>query len=411
MEKKSMAWYFDIGIERGALLLDASNLDWFEFPLYDCVRKEIYRTLEDPSEDMDWGYSYPGGKKNLRKLIAIHESYLEKAKITEEDVIVVGNGVTGVFNFISQFLLKESQTNHKNQIIYPVPAYAGLMKSIEYYGLIPVIFKTLRSNNFCPTHKEVVNCYNDKVAAIILSNPGNPACNLIDDEELKKIIDFAREKDIYVIIDSIFEESPSIGKKHFRNFNISDNYEKLIKIKGFSKDTPQLGDLRLGWSVSKNNYFNYKMLELNEITNFSNSTFLESLAIVEMQYRVWSNSNENDESIQKYKREKETYQNKIISGLSLAIEYLKEINIVEDIIIPDVGNILFIKISDSVKKKTGINNSHDMFVYILEKANILITPGHVFGIEIEELWFRVTMSRNEVLFYNGLKKIISVLEE
>ena len=56
-EKLTMSQYFDIGLEKGALLMDASNLDWFTFPLFSCIRREIYRTLEDPDEDMDWGYS------------------------------------------------------------------------------------------------------------------------------------------------------------------------------------------------------------------------------------------------------------------------------------------------------------------------------------------------------------------
>ena len=50
-EKLTMNEYFDIGLSRNALLLDASNLDWFTFPLFSCIRKEIYRTLEDPDED------------------------------------------------------------------------------------------------------------------------------------------------------------------------------------------------------------------------------------------------------------------------------------------------------------------------------------------------------------------------
>ena len=92
--KRTMSEYFDIGLANGALLMDASNLDWFTFPLFTCIRDEIYRTLEDPSEDMDWGYSYPGGKSRLRELISSHESFLENSKITYDDVIIGGSGTT-----------------------------------------------------------------------------------------------------------------------------------------------------------------------------------------------------------------------------------------------------------------------------------------------------------------------------
>ena len=35
--KRTMSEYFDIGLANGALLMDASNLDWFTFPLFTCI--------------------------------------------------------------------------------------------------------------------------------------------------------------------------------------------------------------------------------------------------------------------------------------------------------------------------------------------------------------------------------------
>ena len=70
---------------------------------------------------------------------------------------------------------------------------------------------------------------------------------------------------------------------------------------------------------------------------------------------------------------------------------------------------MFIKIKKEICSKNNILDSHDLFVYILEKGNILITPGHVFGLKMEELWFRVTVSRGKEQFINGLKKIEEIL--
>ncbi len=408
-EKHSMSWYFDRGLEKKALLLDASNLDWFEFPLFSSIRKEIYRTLEDPSDDMDWGYSYPGGKNQLRELIAEHESFLEDTIIDKNDVIVGGNGVTGVLNFISQFLVKKSIELNKNGIIYPVPAYAGLLKSLTFYNLETTIINTSRENNYCLTYEDIVNNYNDNTIAILITNPGNPACCYIKDNDLRKIISFAKKKNIYIILDAIFEESPNGTNKLARSFLLSNNYEKLIKIKGFSKDIPQLSDLRLGWSICKNNEFNKFMLELGEITNYSNSTFLESLGIVEMKTRVLKDKKETSNLIVEYNNEIENYHNKINETIKETIELVNNSSIFEDCIIPEAGNILFIKIKKEICSKNNILDSHDLFVYILEKGNILITPGHVFGLKMEELWFRVTVSRGKEQFINGLKKIEEIL--
>ena len=77
---------------------------------------------------------------------------------------------------------------------------------------------------------------------------------------------------------------------------------------------------------------------------------------------------------------------------------------------PDAGNILFVKLNSCIKTRFGINNSHDLFIYILTHANILVTPGHVFGLNDTELWFRVTVSRSKKSFFNGLSKIIQLFD-
>nr|MBP3258707.1 pyridoxal phosphate-dependent aminotransferase [Bacilli bacterium] len=408
-EKYSMSWYFDRGLEKKALLLDASNLDWFEFPLFSNIRNEIYRTLEDPSEDMDWGYSYPGGKTKFRELIAEHESNIEGVNFAKQDVIIGGNGVTGVLNFVAQFLKKKSLVLNKKSILYPVPAYAGLLKSIQYYDLNAIKIEMKRENNYCLTYDDVVKNYNEDVLAILITNPGNPSCCYIENENFCNILNFCKEKGIYIIIDAIFEESPGSENKYSKSFGLIDCYDKLIKIKGFSKDIPQLSDLRLGWSITKNVDFNNEMLELGEITNYSNSTFLEALGMAEMETRVAIDNRVNNDKISTYLSEKEIYHYKIKESIDKLVNIVNDSCVFDDVIIPEAGNILFIKVNEKCCHKRMINTSHDLFVYILEKANILVTPGHVFGLNPSQMWFRITISRSIEQLICGIKKIEEIL--
>lgn len=366
-EKYSMSWYFDRALERKAMLLDGSNLNWFAYPLFDCIKDEINRTLNSPQPNMDWGYTYPGGLTKFRELIAQHESFIEKTSIEKEDVIIGGNGVTGVINFICRFLSEEGKKTGKNEIIYPVPSYSGLLMGFSSYDLKPVVVPTERDNNFCISFDTISEVYNEKTAAILITNPNNPACCYFNDNELKKIFEFAVKNDIYIILDAIFEESPSKKTKFTQAFNMTKSYNKLIKIKGFSKDIPQLSDLRLGWSISKNKDFNGKMLEYGEVTNYSNSSFLEELGKQVMQHRVWLDQEVENESIDKYKRNLEYYHNKIFDGLDKALELLDKSAVFNDHIVPDAGNIIFASIDKDICLKKGISDSHKLFVYILEK--------------------------------------------
>ena len=411
-EKLTMSQYFDIGLERHALLMDASNLDWFTFPLFSCIRKEIYRTLEDPDEDMDWGYSYPGGKNKLRELIALHESVIEGETITPEEVIVGGNGTTGTLNFVAQIIAKENHFSNETEIIYPVPAYAGLMKSLTYYGLKPKVVMMDKANDYKMKYEDVVSAYTDKTAALLITNPANPACKFIDEDELKKIVDFCISKNIYIVYDAIFEEAPMFNNKRVEIFKLANNYDKLIKIKGFSKDIPQLSDLRCGWTISKNPQIINSLLELGEATNYSNSTFLEALGIVEMTQRVNVDRHDISEDTLQYIKEKEEYHGLIKKIFYDAYDYLMaQTDVVENVVYPDAGNIMYITLKKDVCHKKGVSTSHELFVHILENENILVTPGNVFGLPLEELGFRITISRGYDQFMDGLRRIIELFRE
>ena len=411
-EKLTMSQYFDIGLEKGALLMDASNLDWFTFPLFSCIRREIYRTLEDPDEDMDWGYSYPGGKTKLRELIASHESVIEGETINKDEVIVGGNGTTGALNFVAQVIAREYKFADDIEIIYPVPAYAGLKKSLTFYGIKTNVISMDKSNDYKMRYEDVVKGYTDKTVALLITNPANPACKFIDEDELEKIVNFCIEKDIYIIYDAIFEEAPLFKDKRVQIFKLANDYKKLIKIKGFSKDIPQLSDLRCGWTICKDPKIINWLLELGEAVNYSNSTFLEALGIVEMTQRVNVDSGDKSPETLEYIKEKEEYHNQIFTLFNDAYDYLmSQTDVVENVVYPDAGNIMYITFKSGVCRKKGVYTSHELFVYILEKENILVTPGNVFGLPLEDISFRVTISRGYDQFMDGLKRIVELFKE
>ena len=72
---------------------------------------------------------------------------------------------------------------------------------------------------------------------------------------------------------------------------------------------------------------------------------------------------------------------------------------------------MHITIKSDVAKKFGVETSDDLFVYIMEKENILITPANVFGLPLEDISFRVTISRNKNQFMDGLKRIVNLFRE
>lgn len=131
-----------------------------------------------------------------------------------------------------------------------------------------------------------------------------------------------------------------------------------------------------------------------------------------MTQRVNIDKNNITETTKKYIEEKAVYHSMIKDIFNTAYEYLQtEKDVVESVVIPDAGNIMHITIKSDVAKKFGVETSDDLFVYIMEKENILITPANVFGLPLEDISFRITISRNKDQFMDGLKRIINLFKE
>ena len=131
-----------------------------------------------------------------------------------------------------------------------------------------------------------------------------------------------------------------------------------------------------------------------------------------MTHRVNIDKGEYTPDTLKYIVEKEQYHNQIKTLFNDSYKYLISQNdVVEDVVYPDAGNIMHITLKESACHQKGVYTSHELFVYILERENILVTPGNVFGLPLEDLSFRITISRGYDQFMDGIKRIVGLFRE
>ncbi len=420
-----MSNYFEIADKRKAIMLDASNCDRTIFPMMSFIKDGLETIINETTEI---GYDEPCGNYTLRNLIAIYESHIEKTKIYANDIIINHGGVTGSFDNVFRYISKESIKTGKDEIIIPVPCYPEISRSAIYNNLNVTYLQTKFENNFQPTLESIEKKLNNKTAAIFITSPGNPCSKYINNTELYNIVACAKKNDILVILDSIFEEATTIP---FYHKLLAFSYDKIIKLKGMSKDRPYMNDFRVGWSITKNNNIQKGLSLASEVSGFSISMTLSSILAEEMTLRIArynlleKHKNDINLSTQElfgtsikdfnislinYILELEQYTKLIDVGLKSSIKLCQKHNVVDKICIPDAGNILFIKIKDEICKKFSIYNGKELFYHVLDNSNIAINPGDVFFTPENEVWFRVTMSKDPVLFTKYLKTTLNTLK-
>lgn len=139
-------------------------------------------------------------------------------------------------------------TNPGDEIIIPQPSYVCYEPITRLAGGVPVIINTKAENSFKLTGQELLAAITEKTKALILPYPSNPTGAIMEREDLEKIAEVLRERDIIVISDEIYAELTYGGKKHVSIASLEGMKERTILINGFSKAFSMTG-WRMGYAA------------------------------------------------------------------------------------------------------------------------------------------------------------------
>lgn len=398
---KSMSDMFTKAGQNNGIILDNANLYLKDFNVFQHIKNRCSLICEGQIEGYEFGYNEPGGGIYLRKLISRHETIIGHTEITPDNIVINGSGIIGVLNSI----FFQWNKADKKRVMIPTPVYSAIISCLTYHGLELGEITTQRKNMFIPSYKDFKNAYTENTIGVIISNPGNPVCRFLHAKDMIDIINFSIEKSIYIIIDAVFEEAHCQNIHNIdKYFCIAKNYEKLIKIKSASKDTPHLSDFRIGWSLSKNTALNNALRYFNCMLNYSNSHFGEYLIGADYEERINQHEFEGYDNFEKLH-----YKNTIINGMKILIEYLYEQPSIVDVLEPECGNIIYFRFSSKLKQILFVKNSMEMANWLLDNENILLSPAHFFYHNTDDLWLRITLSFNVGFMIKTLNKPIQRL--
>ena len=194
-------------------------------------------------DDGHHGYTEPNGVLELRKGVSryIHKHY--KAQVNASRILITPGGKPTIF--FTMMLLGEPGY----EIIYPEPGFPIYESMINYSGAKPVPMFLKEQNDFSFKADEVLKLIKKNTKLIIINNPQNPTGALIDENEIKKLVQGLKKyPDVCILSDEIYSRQIYDGKKMPTFLNYPEIYERLIVLDGWSKSYAMTG-WRLGWSV------------------------------------------------------------------------------------------------------------------------------------------------------------------
>ncbi|WP_050607219.1 pyridoxal phosphate-dependent aminotransferase [Clostridium niameyense] len=300
-------------------------------------------------------------------IIELKEAIVEKLKkdnnmVYNTNEIIISNGAKQCLSNLFQAILNEG-----DEIIIASPYWVSYPELIKLYGGKPVFVKTKEENNFKYNIEDLKKVITNKTKGIIINSPNNPTGTVYSRGELKDLADFARENDLIIISDEIYEKLIYGDEKHVSIASISkDAYERTIIINGMSKAYAMTG-WRIGYAAGPKE-------------------------IIKVMSNIQSHTTSNPNSIAQYaslealKGDTEAL-NKMVLEFKKRRDYMVDkINSIEGLSCIEPKGAFYVMVNINKVLNKSINNrvikdSLNFSKILLEEEKVAVVPGIAFGVD------------------------------
>ena len=216
--------------------LNIGNLAPFGFDAPEEVQQDVILNLPNSS-----GYSDSKGLFAARKAI-MHYTQLKKIPGVTIDDIYIGNGASELIVMCMQGLL-----NPGDEVLVPAPDYPLWTAAVALATGTPRHYICDEANDWNPDLNDMRSKITPNTKAIVVINPNNPTGAVYSDEILKEIIQIAREHNLIIFADEIYDKVLYDGVTHTSIASLADDV-LFCTLNGLSKNYRACG-YRSGWMV------------------------------------------------------------------------------------------------------------------------------------------------------------------
>jgi aspartate/methionine/tyrosine aminotransferase len=290
------------------------------------------------------GYNPTMGTDALRNKIA----NLYGSDTSSENIIVT----TGAIE--ADYLLSNVIVNSGDKVVALWPAYQALYSTVEACGAQLEFWKLSAEDNFQPDLEKLSTILDHKTKLLVLNIPNNPTGAVINEQQLRKILQWAEEYDFYVICDEVYHEliyHPGIVPPYARSLS-----KRAISVGSMSK-AYGLSGLRLGWIAGPESIIE-QCWSYKDYTSISNSPISDYLA----QF-----------ALDNFKQISERNHNIIIKNRETLKQWFEEHNKFFNYYLPQAGVLCFPKL-----KNIPIS-SKELALELFNNKSLLVVPGECFG--------------------------------
>lgn len=186
------------------------------------------------------GYSDSQGVFSARK--AVLQYYQSKGLLSAVDVrdVYLGNGVSELIVMTMQALMDDG-----DEVLIPMPDYPLWTAAANLAGGTAVHYRCNEEDNWHPDIEDIKSKITSKTKGIVVINPNNPTGALYSNDILKQIIEVAKEHDLVLMADEIYDRVLYDEAVHTPMSTLTDEV-LVLTYNGLSK-SHRIAGFRAGW--------------------------------------------------------------------------------------------------------------------------------------------------------------------
>ncbi|HQA27316.1 MAG TPA: pyridoxal phosphate-dependent aminotransferase [Candidatus Competibacteraceae bacterium] len=216
--------------------LNIGNPAPFGFLAPDELVQDVIYNLPNAS-----GYCDSKGLFAARKAI-MHYTQQKQIRGVQVEDIYIGNGVSELIVMVLQALL-----DNGDEVLIPAPDYPLWTAAVSLSGGIPRHYHCDEQSDWLPDLDDIRGKITPHTRAIVLINPNNPTGALYPVELLQAIVEIARQHQLIIYADEIYDKILYDGAQHTSIASLADDV-LCLTFNGLSKNYRACG-YRAGWVV------------------------------------------------------------------------------------------------------------------------------------------------------------------
>lgn len=194
----------------------------------------------------DTNYGPNGGLMPLREAIVTKLARDNGIDVDVEQVWVSVGGTQALYQAMTLTL------GHGDEVLVPDPGYTTFTMNARMIEAVPVPYSLRPENGFLPDLDELERIVTERTRVLIVNSPSNPLGVVFPREVLERLLAFAREHDLWVISDEVYEYF-TYGRPHVSLARIAQELghddDRVLSVFSLSKTYAMTG-VRLGYLVT-----------------------------------------------------------------------------------------------------------------------------------------------------------------